>query len=143
MVSFSRRFQSPFEPCDILIVSLVSISSVRYSTTTMMSSRMPITLQSTTQDGKELFFQLSNMKYNDKTSGTGLPSEPTLSRNMDFYNPIGLKPRLLDMMWKYFNTHWSETNSCSWTFICICTNCRQRPWTIEGAIPAAHAAKPQ
>ena len=51
-----------------------------------------------------------------------------IRKHMDFYNPTRLKPSLPDMMWKYFNTHWSESNSCSWT--CICTNCRQRPWTI-------------
>ena len=41
-----------------------------------------------------------------------------------FFKPVGLKNRILKLMWKYFNIFFSIENLCSITFICLCEKCR-------------------
>ena len=33
------------------------------------------------------------------------------------------KRRLTELYWNYFSRHYSEANSCTWTFLCNCKNC--------------------
>ena len=33
------------------------------------------------------------------------------------------KKRLTELYWNFFSRHYSEANSCTWTFLCNCNNC--------------------
>ena len=40
------------------------------------------------------------------------------------FQPVGLKNRILNLKWKYFNIYFSIESSCSIAFICLCEKCR-------------------
>ena len=44
--------------------------------------------------------------------------ENIIDSNVKFFQPVGLKYRILNLKWKYFNNYFSIENSCSITFIC-------------------------
>ena len=43
-----------------------------------------------------------------------------------FWQPEGLKGRILNLMWKLFSKTYHENSTCTWTFICLCNFCRLR-----------------
>ena len=47
-------------------------------------------------------------------------------QKVDFTNTIGLKGRLLQLMWEHFEKRFDDSNPCSWKILCDCTrnNCR-------------------
>ena len=40
---------------------------------------------------------------------------------IDFFNPIGLKGRLISFLWCFFSEKYLEKVSCSWKLACDCT----------------------
>ena len=48
---------------------------------------------------------------------------------MDFFCEQQLKRKLIEYMWSYLERNCSEQNPCTWTFNCICENCRAHPRT--------------
>ena len=47
-----------------------------------------------------------------------------LPGTVDFFNPTGLKNRLLNFMWTYQMAKFNEANPCTWILFCDCRNCR-------------------
>ena len=43
-----------------------------------------------------------------------------------------LKYRLLKLMWSFFHSHYDELSPCTWTFLCYCSNCRDRHIDLSG-----------
>ena len=52
-----------------------------------------------------------------------------IQKVMDFFCEQQLKRKLIEYMWSYLERNWNEQNPCTWTFICICENCRAHPRT--------------
>ena len=52
-----------------------------------------------------------------------------IQKVMDFFCEQQLKRKLIEYMWSYLERNWNEQNPCTWTFICICENCRAYPRT--------------
>ena len=46
-----------------------------------------------------------------------------LPGTVDFFNPTGLKNRLLNFMWTYQMAKFNEANPCTWILFCDCRNC--------------------
>ena len=51
-----------------------------------------------------------------------------LNQKIVFREMRGLKQRLIEMMWKFFDDHFSEQNKCTWILFCDCNMCRNN-WT--------------
>ena len=51
-----------------------------------------------------------------------------LNQKIEFREMRGLKRRLIQMMWKFFDDEFSEQNKCTWVLFCDCNICRNN-WT--------------
>ena len=51
-----------------------------------------------------------------------------LNQKIEFREMRGLKRRLIQTMWKFFDDQFSEQNKCTWVLFCDCNMCRNN-WT--------------
>ena len=86
--------------------------------------------QRTTGDGRRRRAVLPEIQYETQRQNfwyrTGFRIN-VLQRVINFFETSQLKSKLLAIMWNYFEKYWTSNNPCTWTFICLCQNCRANP----------------
>ena len=49
-------------------------------------------------------------------------------RKIQFTNPVGLKSRIVNLMWKFVDNRFCDSDPCTWQLCCDCRDCRNI-WT--------------
>ena len=78
-----------------------------------------------------MVFKLNKCK-NEKTRGEFVYRTcriiKRINERIQFANPLGLKSRIVSLMWKFVDNRFSDSNPCTWQLCCDCCDCRNI-WT--------------